>query len=77
MNWSKVGKVVVRALTQSSVSQVVMNAVEFTTPATAHPASKLLSKLGGFIISSMISDHAVVYVMGELESVVNNNKEGA
>lgn len=60
----------IQSVTRASVSQVVSNAIDYTTPATASTANKIVSKIGGVIISAMVAEKAVVYVDSEIAGFV-------
>jgi len=73
MNMATVGRFIIKSVTHLSVSQVIMNVVDYTTPVTSSTANKVVAKIGGFVISSMVADQAVDYVLNELDGVTVKN----
>lgn len=74
MNWLAIGMFVIKSATRVSVTQVVMNAVDFTTPIGASRANVFVSKVGGYIISDMIAGVAVNHVVNEIANFIPATK---
>lgn len=75
MDWASVGKVAVKAITVLSVNKVVMNVVKATTPPITTFPQRVMIGIGSFVISSMITDHASVYVLNEIDAIFKNAEE--
>lgn len=71
MNWPDVGKFTVRLVVGACVQQVVGNAVDHTTPPGQTRITNAMSKIGAFVIGSMIADSAGDYVVEQIDKVVS------
>lgn len=73
-NWLEIGKVAVSAVASMSVGAVVTNVVKATTPANVSTANKILTVVGGFVLSSMVGAAASTFVTHELNQIFPEKK---
>ena len=66
MNQLKIAKVLVSILASASVGAVVGNVVKVSTPANVSPVNKVLTSVGGYILSTMISEKASEYAVNAI-----------
>jgi len=76
MNWANIGKIAVRMFTSMSVSSVIQNAIDHTTPEQITKLGKISVKFGGFVIAAMVGDAAGDYVVGEVDTLLKGLKKG-
>jgi hypothetical protein len=76
MNILKFAKPVAGLVISMSVGAVVQNAISITTPATQNLIQKMGVKIGGYVVSSMVADHAVRYSFDEFEKFRDLIREG-
>lgn len=69
MNWMSIGKGVVCFVASAGVGTVVTNVVKATMPANVSTMNKVLTVVGGFVLSSMVGAVASQYVAAELNGV--------
>lgn len=67
-NQVQIVKLVIRVIASASVGSVVGNVVKATTPENLSMANKVMTSIGGFILSSMISEMGANYVMQTIEA---------
>lgn len=66
-NQVQIVKLVIRMIARTSVGTVVNNVVKATTPENLSMANKVMTQVGGFILSSMVSEAGANYVMKTIE----------
>lgn len=74
MDKKMIGMFVAKVVTGSSVGIVVDNIVQATLPTDANKIAKIGARIGGFILSSMVSDYATNYVMEQISDIFGNNE---
>lgn len=67
MNWLSIGKAALIFVAATGVSTVAGNIVKMTTPKNLGTLNKVLTVIGGVVISSMAGAAASQYVSGELD----------
>jgi len=70
MNWLLIGKSIAGFVTSAGVSAIVTNVITATTPQNTKMFNKALIVVGGFVLSSMISQQAVTYVEKEIDGLL-------
>ena len=70
MDKMKIVKLVIRVVASASVGTVVGNVIKMNTPLTMSVADKVMTKIGSFVITSMISEKGADYVMETISEAV-------
>lgn len=63
------GKGITGVVVSLGVGAVVNNAVRATTPLTQTRIQRIGTKIGGYVLSSMVADHAVNYSFGQIDGM--------
>lgn len=75
MNKLKLIKGAVGLITSLAVGAVVGNAVKMTTPPNINAISKVLTKVGGFMLGGALGAMASNYAEEQIDSAVENVRE--
>lgn len=65
----------VEMLTSMSVGVVTANAIAATTPADQNLYYKVMTKVGGFVIGSMVGAAAIKHVNEQIDTTIESVKE--
>jgi hypothetical protein len=75
MDRKQIIKLALRIVASASVNSVMGNALILVTPQNLSNANRVLTKLGGYIISSMVAEKGADYVVNVVEEVIPSMKE--
>lgn len=75
MDWITIGKFAVKLVAASSVNQVIKQAITATMPSDVTKLQRLSLGIGGFVLSSWISNEAADYMVAEIDSFLNLKEE--
>lgn len=67
MNWLSLGKGAIALVASAGAGTVITNVVKATMPANISTVNKVLTLVGGFVISGMVGAVASNYVTNELD----------
>ncbi|HAQ03025.1 TPA: hypothetical protein DCQ22_03995 [Candidatus Nomurabacteria bacterium] len=70
MDKMKIVKWIIRIVAQVAVGQVIDNVLVMNTPVGLSTVKTVLTKTGGFVISSMVADKSSDYVMNEINRMI-------
>lgn len=74
MNILPIVKVVAGVAASVGVGAVVGNAVKLGTPESSKLIQKIVIGVGGFVLSSMVADHASNYVEAQIDNAADQLK---
>lgn len=74
MTFTKGVQITVRVVTMAGAGIVLGNIIKMSTPASAHIVTKVLTGIGGFVLTSMVADSAADYAVKQVDELLESVK---